>query len=62
VVAVLTRRANYQPALDLDQRTPVQPELDDDRADRSPVAPIGDTVDPIHPQAALRRLRGWVHQ
>jgi len=58
VVAVLTRRTNYQPPLDLDREPPEQPELDDDLADRSPVAPIGDGIDATDPQAALRRLRG----
>lgn len=58
VAAVLTRRANYQPPLDLDEAPPEQPELDDDLADRHPVAPIGGTFDPNDPKAALDRLRG----
>lgn len=58
VAAVLTRRANYQPTLTLDERSAEQPELDDDLADRSPVAPISETLGSADPHTALRRLRG----
>jgi len=59
VAAVLTRRANYQPPLDLDEKPAAeQPELDDDLADRHPAASIGGAFDPEDPKAALDRLRG----
>jgi len=58
VVAVLTRRANYQPPLDLDEDPPEQPELGDDLADRHPVQPISGVFDPRDPRGALDRLRG----
>lgn len=57
VAAVLTRRANHQPPLHLGEEPPEQPELDDDLADRAPVALLGETLDVGDPKAALERLR-----
>lgn|SRR5690606_1983629 len=57
VGAVLTRRANYQPSLDLDAELPEQPELDDNLADRSPVTVLADALEGDDPKAALDRLR-----
>src|SRR5690606_31866795 len=58
VAAVFTRRANYQPPLELGEDLAEQPELDDALADRNPVAPISDVLDPSDPRDALDRLRG----
>ena len=57
VRAILTRRANYRPPLDLDAEPPEQPELDDDLADRHPATRVGGVFDPNDPKSALDRLR-----